>query len=133
MIFYEDLQPDFYYLNDDSSELLFQDKFEYCPPDFENVSTINLKEKIDDAGDCEKDYIENELENNNKISPISPIENKYGPNIIQILEINKSIDELRAQIKGSGIGTSATRAGILTKLVNIGYLNLNKKNWRNHK
>ena len=36
-------------------------------------------------------------------------------------------DELRAQIKGSGIGTSATRAGILTKLVNIHYLNLNKK------
>lgn len=36
-------------------------------------------------------------------------------------------EELRAQIKGSGIGTSATRAGILTKLVNIGYLNLNKK------
>ena len=36
-------------------------------------------------------------------------------------------EELRAQIKGSGIGTSATRAGILTKLVNINYLNLNKK------
>jgi DNA topoisomerase-3 len=36
-------------------------------------------------------------------------------------------EELRAQIKGSGIGTSATRAGILTKLVNIKYLNLNKK------
>ncbi len=36
-------------------------------------------------------------------------------------------EELRAQIKGSGIGTSATRAGILTKLVNIKYLSLNKK------
>ena len=36
-------------------------------------------------------------------------------------------EELRAQIKGSGIGTSATRAEILTKLQNIGYLNLNKK------
>lgn len=36
-------------------------------------------------------------------------------------------EELRAQIKGSGIGTSATRAEILKKLVNIGYLNLNKK------
>ena len=36
-------------------------------------------------------------------------------------------DELRAQIKGSGIGTSATRAEILNKLVNITYLNLNKK------
>ncbi len=36
-------------------------------------------------------------------------------------------EELRAQIKGSGIGTSATRAEILNKLVNIKYLNLNKK------
>ena len=36
-------------------------------------------------------------------------------------------EELRAQIKGSGIGTSATRAEILNKLVKIGYLNLNKK------
>lgn len=36
-------------------------------------------------------------------------------------------DELRAQIKGSGIGTSATRAEILKKLVNIEYLSLNKK------
>lgn len=36
-------------------------------------------------------------------------------------------EELRAQIKGSGIGTSATRAEILHKLVNIEYLNLNKK------
>ncbi len=36
-------------------------------------------------------------------------------------------EELRAQIKGSGIGTSATRAEILKKLVNIKYLMLNKK------
>lgn len=36
-------------------------------------------------------------------------------------------EELRAQIKGSGIGTSATRAEILNKLVKIEYLDLNKK------
>lgn len=36
-------------------------------------------------------------------------------------------EELCAQIKGSGIGTSATRAEILKKLVNIKYLALNKK------
>ncbi|MBO4280988.1 MAG: type IA DNA topoisomerase, partial [Lachnospiraceae bacterium] len=36
-------------------------------------------------------------------------------------------EELRAQIKGSGIGTSATRAEILNKLVKISYLNLNRK------
>ena len=36
-------------------------------------------------------------------------------------------EELRAQIKGSGIGTSATRAEILKKLFSIKYLALNKK------
>ncbi|RGT73195.1 DNA topoisomerase III [Mediterraneibacter massiliensis] len=36
-------------------------------------------------------------------------------------------EELRAQIKSSGIGTSATRAEILKKLVHIKYLELNKK------
>ena len=36
-------------------------------------------------------------------------------------------EELREQIRGSGIGTSATRAEILKKLVNIQYLALNKK------
>ncbi len=36
-------------------------------------------------------------------------------------------EELRAQIKGSGIGTSATRAEIIKKLIRIGYLNLNQK------
>ena len=36
-------------------------------------------------------------------------------------------EELRAQIKGSGIGTSATRAEILKKLFNIKYLSLNNK------
>lgn len=36
-------------------------------------------------------------------------------------------EDLRAQIKSSGIGTSATRAEILKKLITIGYINLNKK------
>lgn len=36
-------------------------------------------------------------------------------------------EELRAQIRGSGIGTSATRAEILKKLFTIKYLALNKK------
>ena len=36
-------------------------------------------------------------------------------------------EELRAQIKGSGIGTSATRAEILKKLVSKEYINLNNK------
>ncbi len=36
-------------------------------------------------------------------------------------------EELREQIKGSGIGTSATRAEIIKKLIRIGYLHLNTK------
>lgn len=36
-------------------------------------------------------------------------------------------EDLRTQIKGSGIGTSATRAEILKKLIHIKYLALNKK------
>lgn len=36
-------------------------------------------------------------------------------------------EELRAQIKGSGIGTSATRAEIIKKLINNKYIALNKK------
>ena len=36
-------------------------------------------------------------------------------------------EDLRVQIKGSGIGTSATRAEILKKLIHIKYLMLNKK------
>lgn len=36
-------------------------------------------------------------------------------------------EELREQIKGSGIGTAATRAGIIEKLVKNGYISINKK------
>ncbi len=37
-------------------------------------------------------------------------------------------EELRSQIKGSGIGTSATRAEVIAKLVRNGYMKLDKKN-----
>ena len=36
-------------------------------------------------------------------------------------------EELRAQIKGAGIGTSATRAATIKKLVTNNYIALNKK------
>ena len=36
-------------------------------------------------------------------------------------------EELREHIKGAGIGTSATRAEILKKLINIEYIQSNKK------
>lgn len=36
-------------------------------------------------------------------------------------------EDLREQIKGCGVGTSATRAEIIDKLINIAYLNVSKK------
>ncbi len=52
-----------------------------------------------------------------------------GSIILAMENAGKLIDneELRAQIKSSGIGTSATRAGIVQKLIDIKHLNLNKK------
>lgn len=57
--------------------------------------------------------------------------NRYnsGSIILAMENAGKFIEEedLREQIKGCGIGTSATRAEILKKLVNINYIALNKK------
>ena len=52
-----------------------------------------------------------------------------GPMILAMENAGQLIEdeELRAQIKGSGIGTSATRAEILKKLFHIKYLSLNSK------
>ncbi|MGL4774166.1 MAG: DNA topoisomerase [Clostridium sp.] len=52
-----------------------------------------------------------------------------GSIIIAMENAGKLIEdeELREHIKGAGIGTSATRAEILKKLINIGYIQSNKK------
>lgn len=52
-----------------------------------------------------------------------------GSMIIAMENAGKLIEdeELREQIKGAGIGTSATRAEILKKLINIEYMQSNKK------
>jgi len=52
-----------------------------------------------------------------------------GSLIITMEKAGKFIEneELREQIKTSGIGTSATRSGIIKKLTNIGYININGK------
>ena len=52
-----------------------------------------------------------------------------GSMILAMENAGKLIEDetLREQIKGSGIGTSATRAEIIKKLVNINYINLNPK------
>lgn len=52
-----------------------------------------------------------------------------GSLIITMEKAGKFIEdeELREQIKTCGIGTSATRAGIIKKLKDIGYININSK------
>lgn len=52
-----------------------------------------------------------------------------GSLIITMEKAGKFIEneELRDQIKTSGIGTSATRSGIIKKLVNIGHISINGK------
>ena len=52
-----------------------------------------------------------------------------GSIILAMENAGKLIEDetLREQIKGSGIGTSATRAEIIKKLININYINLNNK------
>ncbi len=59
----------------------------------------------------------------------APTRYNSGSLILAMENAGKLIEdeELRAQIKGSGIGTSATRAEILKKLLKINYLALNNK------
>lgn len=67
---------------------------------------------------------------NQKESKTQPPKRYTSGSIILAMEnAGKLIDdeELRAQIKSSGIGTEATRAGILQKLIDINHLTLNKK------
>jgi len=61
--------------------------------------------------------------------PVPPKRYSSGSIILAMENAGQLIEdeELRSQIKGSGIGTSATRADILKKLFAIKYLALNKK------
>ncbi len=90
---------------------------------------------------CDKEFLEalSKLKKGVKLSvnslfikegETSPPKRYNSGNLILAMENAGQLiedEELRAQIKGSGIGTSATRAEILKKLVNIKYINLNKK------
>lgn len=65
-----------------------------------------------------------------KLGETSPPKRYNSGSIILAMENAGQLiedEELRAQIKSSGIGTSATRAEILNKLVKINYIALNKK------
>lgn len=86
-----------------------------------------LLEKIDSLKKNETVLIAGILKKEGKTSP--PKRYTSGSMILAMENAGKLIEdeELRAQIKGAGIGTSATRAEIIDKLVRIGYLNLNGK------
>ncbi len=65
-----------------------------------------------------------------KAGETSPPKRYYSGSMILAMENAGQLiedEELREQIRGSGIGTSATRAEILKKLEKIGYILLNKK------
>ncbi|MDR5660004.1 DNA topoisomerase [Serpentinicella sp. ANB-PHB4] len=65
-----------------------------------------------------------------KESETSPPKRYNSGSIILAMESAGKLiedEELREKIKGSGIGTSATRSGILNKLQQISYIGLNKK------
>ena len=62
-----------------------------------------------------------------RLTYLRNLEEKKEQVLSSIEEQGKLTEELRAQIRGSGIGTSATRAEILKKLFSIKYLSLNKK------
>ena len=77
-----------------------------------------------------KDAIINVLNINTKEAETSPPSRYNSGSIILAMEnAGKLIEdeELREQIKGAGIGTSATRAEIIKKLEKINYININKK------
>ena len=101
-----------------------------------------LKEEGDDDGDSQKpEYINmiSSLRKGSKLrldslsikegETVPPKRYSSGSIILAMENAGQLIEdeELRSQIKGSGIGTSATRADILKKLFAIKYLDLNKK------
>lgn len=97
------------------------------PKEGEEEESFDLKDVLDLL---RKNTPVNLKECNIKEGETSPPKRYNSGSIILAMENAGQLiedEELRAQIKGSGIGTSATRAEILKKLFNIDYLNLNKK------
>ena len=94
--------------------------------DAENEENTNL----DILGTLKKGQEINISNFENKEAETSP-PNRYnsGSMILAMENAGKLIEdeELREQIKGAGIGTSATRAEIIKKLERIKYININNK------
>lgn len=98
--------------------------------DGDNTKEINDKDLLEVVGRLKKGMILPVAGFSIKDGETSPPKRYNSGSIILAMENAGQLiedEELRAQIKGSGIGTSATRAEILKKLVQNGYLQLNQK------
>ena len=105
--------------------------------DVENVD--NGASKQEESGDSNNIDILNALKKGEEINTINfetktsettpPSRYNSGSMILAMENAGKLIEdeELREQIKGAGIGTSATRAEIMKKLERIGYIAVNTK------
>ena len=97
----------------------------------DNVEDVKCDSKMLEAlGKLKKGMILQINELNIKEGETSPPKRYNSGSMILAMENARQLiedEELRAQIKGSGIGTSATRAEILKKLLHNGYMELNKK------
>ena len=120
-------------------------QFSFVKKKMSETGESDRDEKAEEGGDleeaCEDSFMETlqRLKNGSELTMQSlttkegetspPKRYNSGTMILTMENAGQFIEdeELRAQIKGSGIGTSATRAEILKKLVNIKYLELNKK------
>ena len=98
-------------------------------PGYLKVADVNLAKKnsIQETFSDEKEG--NSVQTDEKNTEIPKVDRTLLLQVLADLKKNDilTIADLRAQIKGSGIGTSATRAEILKKLVSIKYLGLNQK------
>ena len=105
-----------------------------------NIEDVDKTDaKSDKSGDNENLKILSTLKKEEKISVINfetktsetspPTRYNSGSIILAMENAGKLIEdeELREQIKGAGIGTSATRAEIMKKLERIGYIVINTK------
>ena len=105
-----------------------------------NVEDVDRTDaKLDKSGDNENLKILSTLKKGEEISVINfetktsetspPTRYNSGSIILAMENAGKLIEdeELREQIKGAGIGTSATRAEIMKKLERIGYIAINTK------
>jgi DNA topoisomerase-3 len=105
----------------------------------EGYLTVLGEEKKDDSTKANKEDILKKLKKGQQVkiadltikeSETTPPKRYNSGSIILAMEnAGKLIEDedLREQIKGSGIGTSATRAAILNKLQKINYIDLNNK------